>query len=352
MSQGMSAQQAVKKAAAILGNVPKLESKYNPRKRSKSSKRTRASRGKLRLSALTSSALSTRARVFGKRFRKKRRKNLPFTNRQYKYLKYILRTNMSDPIKEKHIASTQWSANENQCSYHTLTVNNRDTMRTILNDAIRTQQAGGETIHDYSVLTTNNLKVRFKPTKMKIRIKNNSSFGCRLHVWTVKPKRLGDSTVLSKMTDFFDDQSGDSTTSYETELTYWPKHASQFRMHYQMFKHKAYELPPGAECMVVRYGPSFTWNEDYENDHSKQYAPYRTRHFLFRLEGVVSHDNASTSTVGVGQATVDVVYEQHWTFTVTDHTRVTNYYLSNTLPAMANDTQFQVRNAEEVTHTL
>lgn len=256
---------------------------------------------------------------------------------------------MSDPIKEKHIQSTQWTSSENKCSYHTLTVNNRDTIRTILNDAIRTNTATGESTVDYSTSTVNNLKVKFKSTMMKIRIKNNSSFGARLHVWTVQPKRLDSTTVNSRIAAFFDDQSGDSTTSYETELTYWPKHASQFRMHYKMYDHKAYELAPGAECTVVRFGPKFTWNEDYENDHSNQYAPYRTRHFLFRLEGVVSHDQTTTTSVGVGESALDVVYEQHWTFQVQDHTRVVNYYLANSLPSLTTDTQFQGRNAEEAT---
>lgn len=287
--------------------------------------------------------------------RKYRRKGRRKYRRKYpnrvtpSYIKSVVSNMMNDPYKERTIASTQLNSSSNQCAYTSLGVGLTANIRSILNDAFKMLVPLGEETIDMSQVQKN-LSVKFRPIKLKIRFKNNSSFGAKLHLWTIKDKVYTSNTPSTVLTSGLDaDAGGDN--GFETELTWWPQSVSDFRKSYKMYKYKCVDMPPGAEATYVVHTPKFTWNDDFYNIHQDSYYPWLSRHCLMRLEGVVSHSQANDDQIGIGSASIDIVYERHYTFQQQDAAKVTRYYNTNSLDTLTTATQFQAENAEEATFT-
>jgi hypothetical protein len=335
---------------------------YRPRRSRYSSKRKMPTR-RYRSTALR--LKRRRGRSYTKRRRKrKRRRTRPFSNTQYKAIKRMITHGVSDPYKEKFIRSTYWTSSENLCEYHSIHIGDRSEINSMLSDAFKVigqNTTGTQRIETLDLTNQDNdipnMKVRFTKCFLKMRVKNNTSFGARLHLWKCKPRIPSKSAGPKELLiEGIDNEFGETAGTAYKELTYWPYHSTQFRRAYILYGHKTIDLPPGAEYMDIIRVPSFTWDSDFENDSQTAetqlmaYRPHRTRFFFARTEGVVSHaQTGAASGVGIGETSLDVVYERHYSFSRRDADRVVQYYNTNSLPSLTLATQFSTHDPGEET---
>lgn len=309
---------------------------------------------------VTSRAVSTtksrsRTRVMTKK-KKKKSATRPFSKAQYKKIRNMIRQPVMDPIKWKLIQSVQWLSTQNLCEYHSIALGDRTQLQEILQQKFQTLVKSGliwdPTVVDFTSTQSGNsipnVKFRVKNSYMKIRFKNNTNFGAKMHLWTAKPKKGTNEGPKGKYQIGLANEFGESAAAIPAqyrELTYWPKHSTEFNRYYSLYNHVFVDMLPGEEYVYfVRVKP-YTYNNDLENNMDVQwlYRPHRTRFLFARTEGVISHDAATDTNIGIGESQIDVVYEQHYTFYRNDIQHVTEYSNDNTLEPMDTEQQYQTR---------
>jgi hypothetical protein len=262
----------------------------------------------------------------------------------------IKNKSMMNPFKYRCIESVKWSSSANQCAYHSLQVGGQTDTRGIIEKTKAIVPAAGADTVALVDSTLVNRKYVIQ-AKMKVTMRNNYSFPQKLHFWTVKPRGpqdnapvtvLGNAMAKEQITD----------TDLETEIPYWPANASGFMKVFKLYNHRKVYLDSGGECYYYVKLPRYVINESDENIVPNGFNAKNTRWFFCRQEGVVAHSQATTTEIGIGQASLDVVYEIHWDWTPYEQsTYVPEYTEDNLLDTMTAATTFVPEDPGEETFT-
>lgn len=224
-------------------------------------------------------------------------------------------------IKERHAGSQQWTSDINKCAYNEYVVGNTASIAAVMNDIIKKVVAAGagngtwqeKTLDMYqnSDLTSVNMRAAFKPVKNIIRLRNGTDQAMQCWIWSCSPKSHTSDTpkdlLISDLDDFY---GGDS--AWETEFLWWPKDCPKLRKEYKVTLFKKYTLRPGDEVHFMYKSPRFTWDEFRINEIGQYYHEKMCRFLLFRTQGMVVHDQTTTSNVGLGKSVLDLVWEIHY----------------------------------------
>ncbi len=245
---------------------------------------------------------------------------------------------INGPIKwDRHtsVTGTQFDSATNLVKYSSLSTTTHTDM--ILMAGLPEylgQDASGVDREEDLLLTQvdKNIKVAIKG-RHKYTFRNNSSFPCKMHIWTLKDRINSNNTPTAILASAFDTEFG-GDGGLETEPGHWPQQAREFVRLYRMSNHKFIELPPGSEGSYFINTPRFIYRPDELQNQSTTYRKGISRHMFLRLEGVIAHDQASTGNVGIAEAQVDILQVDTWRFAKIGGLRIPRSTFSDNLDTL------------------
>lgn len=134
--------------------------------------------------------------------------------------------------------------------------------------------------------------------------RNNTSIACKLRCYLLLPKTITMITPSNAVNDGLNDKGSGLLTS---TLAY-PTDSEVFNTSYRIVKSWIKEVQPGQEVVHRYKGKPFKYDPSVDDQYVAQYYPdWSGATVLWRLEGIVGHDDADTSEVGTMGASVDIM---------------------------------------------
>lgn len=294
----------------------------------------------------------------GRKYRKYRR--LPFSYRRA-VNKMMLRKDLLEATNTyRALKGDQVSCEPNQCSYFSFDFLERDTIRDALSKSVsRDIDVANTRLADIAinrnditdVTQTYNVDTWIVNAHRTLTFRNNGDTPCVMECYWFHQKKslLSTVTVLDQFQNALVAKGATSGTCM-TDPRYNVRDAgSVFNRYFKMFKYRTYLLNAGDQIVVTaqRKKPFLF---DRVSTSEDQMAPF-TQHILFRMVGVVSHDETNTSNVGTCNATVDVISHYHIKFNVENDQGFKKFIEEGTYDAQTTPV-VDAANAEEVKETL
>lgn len=135
-----------------------------------------------------------------------------------------------------------------------------------------------------------------------IIFKNNYQVPCHLTYGLVRPKIASSTTPNQAFQNGLVDTGNPDNSS--TMISY--KDSSEFR---DSWKGKLYKkvLQPGQQCMLKHKQKSFQYDPSFTDTHNDTYNPVcKSAVYVYRCQGVLSHDTSVATEQGIGGAGIDV----------------------------------------------
>lgn len=286
------------------GSVRDWERKIKRRKRMTNNARSSTGSGGQYASKSLS---SSRVYLSRKRRSKKKRKMSRVPRGIKKYVNKRISSQAGKALGKlydyRHNQTQSVASQSNQCAYLSFCFGSDGDMATLASNYGKQLNAASatETV-DYDAGINLSLKGSMY---QKLEFRNNSSFGCKVRVYFIVPKSDTGVGPETSITDGLDDFAL-ANTGLELNTMYYPSDSKLFKSTYKVVKSFSIELEPGAsgQCSANR---KLWWNSAHEASHGLAYQKGTTMCALVRLEGVISHSQASAATIGIGQATLDTM---------------------------------------------
>lgn len=214
----------------------------------------------------------------------------------------------------RSLLSGQLTVEANQCSYNHFTFLDYTGIRDAISQSVaRDVDTANNRIEDIAidrtdatdVANTSNVDTWIINATRIVTLRNNGGTPIIFEAyWFHQRKAMTNvSTILTKLQEGFVTKGATSGTCM-TDPRYSVRDAgTYFSKFFKMFKYRQFLLNAGDQIVLrlSRKRP-FLYNETGQNEqHTRPY----TQHMLFRLIGVVSHDETTTSNVGTCNGTID-----------------------------------------------
>lgn len=340
---------AFSRGSRSVGRASAAKRKRMQKNGKRGSSRSSGSSG--RYQSLSSHRVYLNPKKSSKKKRSKRSKGL-----SKKYVQRVVRNAMNKipgrVYSYRNCDTMQLTSSKNQCGYHNDAFPVLDaTMATVASQYCKQLTSAGaiETI-SYDIANTN-LVLRGTLKKF-IQLRNNSSFSAEIHIYYLVPKQQ---TTVNPKTQLIDglDEYDLADGGLETNICYFPSDSKSFRQSWKILKRSGkLVLEAGASAEMV-CSRKIWWSSGYSDNHSLDYQPGFSMPILFRIQGAIAHDQSTTSNVGIGETTVDVLQR--------NHIDVKGVGMSNQLPhteaagslaTLTTSTQFQATDPGEETFAV
>lgn len=256
---------------------------------------------------------SRRRRTYRRKYSRKY-KRMPTSYKKY-IGKMLLKRDISEATNTyRSLLSGQLAVEANQCYYNHFTFLDYTGIRDAISQSVmRDIDTANARIEDIAidrtdatdVANTSNVDTWILNATRVVTIRNNGGTPVILEAyWFHQRKAMTNvSTILTKLQEAFVTKGATSGTCM-TDPRYNVRDAgSYFTKFFKMFKYKQFLLNAGDQVVIrLNRRRPFLYNETGANEqHTRPY----TQHMLFRLIGVVSHDETTTSNVGTCNGTLD-----------------------------------------------
>jgi hypothetical protein len=165
-----------------------------------------------------------------------------------------------------------------------------------------------------------NMGVASNPTKLQMKfvgsatMRNNYLYPAELDVYIVRPKS---GTADSPTTDIQDGINNAANISVATWAQYnlFPSDSKLFAQKWKILKHQKVRLQSGDE-LTISHSEKFTFDNKLYADSSGEgnlYTKQYSRVLLIRLCGVVAHESADPTLIGIAPSYLDVLCKRMYT---------------------------------------
>lgn len=275
-----------------------------------------------------------------------------------KYVKSVVSNSENNQVGVyRNINSGQISCSANECAYSVIEFLYADYIELAINNAkILDPNAGTLTEVSANLSTIDNLRTKIINAKREITLRNNAKTPCDLECYWVFAKQRCAST-LTPLTAFEDGLENCGITTNElTDIRFNLRDSKSFRDYFKVYKYRKYRINGGDEisCSLNRKKP-FIYDPDLQDDSSTSYKmPRQYMALVFRIVGVVSHDDTTTTNVGTCDATLDYVDIAHLKFSSSPSSMKLKNFISGTgsLDAQAVGAKVNTTDVTEVAETL
>lgn len=311
-------------------------------------------------SSIGGSYTSSSGRVMGRRRRYKKRvvKRKPVSKNVKKYVKAVVSNSDNNQVGVyRNINSGQISCSANECAYSVIEFLYADYIELAINNAkILDPNAGTLTEVSANLSSIDSLRTKIINAKRVVTLRNNAKTPCDLEVFWVFAKQRCSST-LTPLTAFEDGLENCGITTNElTDMRFNLRDSKTFRDYFKVYKYKKYRINGGdeVECALNRNKP-FMYDPDLQDDSATSYKmPRQYMALVFRIVGVVSHDDTTTTNVGTCDSTLDFVDIAHVKFSSSPSSMKLKNFISGTgtLDAQVAGAKVDTTDVTEVSETL
>lgn len=297
--------------------------------------------------------------TYGKkrRYKKKRRYNKKIDKRTKKYMKKIAENAAdSSTLTWRDINSGQISCEVNEVSYSNFDFLDVAMIENALDNAvILDPNAGTLAKVNVDLTTIDGLKSRILNAKFLIVLRNNGFTPCDIKCYHVFAKRRMSSS--ENMTTVFEDGLEDIgiTTGEQTNPRFDIYDSPRFRQYFKIFKVKKYRVNAGDEVTLeLNRHKAFNYDPDLIDQYSaNDKQPGIFQGIIVRMEGVVSHDDTTTSNVGTCNATLDWITKTHIKYSISSIGKFKQLQAGGgAYDAQAVNAKVVIEDVAEVTETL
>lgn len=144
-------------------------------------------------------------------------------------------------------------------------------------------------------------------------MRNNYLYPCDISVYIVRPKT---GTLDSPSTDIQDGITDAANISVDNWAQYnlFPSDSSLFNQKWKILKHQKLRLQSGDE-MTISHSEKFTFDQKLYADHSGEgnvYTKQYSRVLLIRVCGIVAHESADSTKIGIAPSKIDVLAKRQY----------------------------------------
>lgn len=224
----------------------------------------------------------------------------------------------------RNVDSGQIVITANQCNYSNFGFLGRSDIETHLGETeTMYKDAGGVGYAQLDVGKLAGMKTKLLNARKMFNFRNNGHMPVKLQVWWTQCINDTDEAIVSTMTSEGATIDGLGGTFSITDPRYYPWDTNSWTKMWKVFKHRKYMLQGGDEVDINmnRWKP---YLYDYTTAaHATQlsYIKGLSQMILIRFEGVTSHDQTTTTNVGLGDGTIDYVIREHYKYDVQNQHR-------------------------------
>lgn len=156
-----------------------------------------------------------------------------------------------------------------------------------------------------------------QPAEWKIKcytktiMRNNYLYPCNIRCYILKPKVDTNTNPISSVTVGLTEQTSGAIYSTTAPFLY-PSDSMEFNEHWKILSSCDMKLQSGDEC-VVPYEEEISYNQEFADSNTSTYLKKYSRLIFVRVVGVVCHDNATSTNVGISASAIDAVIERKFT---------------------------------------
>ncbi len=290
-------------------------------------------------------------RYSGKRRYTKKRRIL--SKAQVKVVKGLVRAGPSKWDHRVAISGDAVTSQINLCNFALLTLMQRSTIDVLLGlpQYMGQTDAGADVEEDiFFNVTDKNVKFLIKQ-KSILKFRNNSATSIELHIWTLRGKVDTDSSPLTDYALSLDNEFG-SDAGLETEVPFYPQHATAFMKKYKLQNHKHVKLAPGGETSYYAALSKFLYDHERQQANDLVYPKQSSLHVLIKINGTIVHDTTNAALVGIGAAQCDIVTTTHTYFRKLGDLRIPRITFADNLDAIAAEAQWHMGDPVEEKHQV
>lgn len=145
----------------------------------------------------------------------------------------------------------------------------------------------------------------------KLTCRNNYLFPCVLNWYLVQPKddtNNSPTTVLASV-----DGTGMLGGATFTDVPFYPSNTYGFSAYYKILKSGQERMQPGEEFFISASHKG-VYDQEIRDETSDSYPAKNTKMWLLRIQGVLSHDQTTSSIIGYNNAGLDFVVHRQIRF--------------------------------------
>ena len=244
----------------------------------------------------------------GRRSRKPRRRrrnakrNIAFLSERLPNAGRILTSNATE--------SGQLTTDMNKCNYLQVTFATATELAALMNkyNQVGEKDDFSERVETLALAGYSNFKLMWS-IKSNMYMRNNTNFPAHIQCMLVVNRNDTSQSVLQDIESGFDDiATGD--LAMEDDPTFYAKQSPLFRKNWRVMRFTSFTLQPGDEINKGFKSPVRVYDPDVVGAEAHTYHRGQGFAWLFRVEGVVSHDATTHTTVGLSSAVIDYVHKK------------------------------------------
>lgn len=183
-----------------------------------------------------------------------------------------------------------------------------------------------------------------------ILLRNNYHVPCVCDVYLCGVKNDTDVAPSTYVTDGLTDI---GLSSPSTNIVGYPTMSDSFMDNYKIVKHSKIKLKAGEEAHLSHNTGKFTYNPQLVDIHNLSYQKeYKSFVYLVRVQGVVGHDNTTSTQIGVLAAGVDMLLKLNATVEYNAGADITYTIVGNYLSTMTGTPIVSTPDVESESYTL
>lgn len=301
---------------------------------------------------------------YKKKYYKKKsyKTNKKYYKRDNKKLNYYIQKRIEDALEKnsnvnintwRNIDSGQISCEVNQCSYSNFFLLSSTVLESAI-DGAQVYDPNTNTMVTANLSSIDGIKTKILNAKTILSLRNNAFTPCELKIYWIRFKKRGATAPILLFEDGL--ENAGITTNELTDLRYDIYDSKTFNDFCKVYKTRKIRLEAGDETRLELCKKTpFMYDPDELDKHTaSEYVPGQTQALVIRMNGVISHDDTSTSNVGTCNSTLDYVLNYHIKFVASPSTSRSKHLLAGTgtLDAQAINARVVVDTVEEVNETL
>lgn len=224
-------------------------------------------------------------------------------------------------------AQSQAACTVSKCAYRSMFVADSAAIEASLDTLKYLNDAGAVVNVNVQNLDVRN-EVRIVDLYSKIRLRNNFEISARVDVYGLVCK---EATSLSPFNCIDNDDVNVGITDAPTNLLIYPSDFALFRQKYRIAAHEKFNLRSGDTAEVVYANP----HRDYDAELRDVTQIYQKGDFVWfiRVQGGISHDASVATSIGTGDATIDINTFTKWKV---KYPSQANFYFIETTDGLSN----------------
>lgn len=252
---------------------------------------------------------------------------------------------------QKHfeVTGTQISSATNQCSHTDLRALLRHSdLDTLMGkfQQIESIDGVGDGINAIDMAQFNTMGIVYKYSG-KYWFANNTTYPAKLIVYVCMPKIDTDVVPTADIITGANEMA-QSAAGWATEPFFYPGMSHTFKRKWRVVKSQSIRINPGDSTMFsVNLPLMCRMNESADDTSSLAYLRNRSAVILTRLEGVVVHDQSTTTNVGIGETNLDVIIKESISYAFLGGNQIKNNTYSDQRDAISTAVKYSANNTTE-----